>query len=97
VDAVVPAGPIPGATLPKLPGRVDVLIEVGDEDTVAGRGGADAFWSWLAGRRGRQRLVVVRSSRGFAAVHAAPKLATAAARRAFWAPLDGLIATARRH
>jgi dienelactone hydrolase len=96
VDAVFPAGLIPGAALPPLPRRVEVLIQVGDEDTVAGRGGADAFWSWLSGRGTRQRLVVVRSAPGFAAVHAAPKLATAPARRAFWAPLDGLVAGGRR-
>jgi hypothetical protein len=96
VDAVFPAGPIPGVRLPDLPALVRVLIEVGDRDAVAGRGGADAFWSWLAGRRGtRQRLVVVRSTRGFAAVHAAPKLSTPPARRAFWRPLDALIAGAR--
>lgn len=93
VDAVFPAGLIPGAVLPELPKRVRVLIEVGGEDAVAGRGGADAFWSWLSTRRGaRQRLVVVRSSPGFAAVHAAPKLSTPPARQAFWSPLDALIA-----
>jgi acetyl esterase/lipase len=92
VDAIFPAGPIPGAPLPRLPAGVDVLLQVGDEDTVAGRSGADAFWSWLIKRRGgRQRLVVVRSSPGFAAVHAAPKLSSAPARRAFWAPLDTLL------
>jgi len=96
VDAVFPAGPIPGAELPGLPASVQVLIEVGDRDTVAGSGGADAFWSWLAGRRGApQRLVVVHSTPGFAAVHAAPKLSTSPARRAFWRPLDALIAQAR--
>jgi hypothetical protein len=96
VDAVFPAGRIPGAELPGLPAPVRVLIEVGDRDTVAGRGGADAFWSWLAGRRGAsQRLVVVRSTRDFAAVHAAPKLSTPPARRAFWLPLDALVARAR--
>ena len=97
VDAVFPAGMIAGAALPQLARRVDVLIEVGDQDAVAGRGGADAFWSWLAGRHGgRERLVVVRSRPGFAAVHAAPKLATLPARRAFWAPLDGLVSRALR-
>lgn len=96
VDAVFPAGRIPRAPLPALAERVEVLIEVGDRDTVAGRGGADAFWSWLSGRPGaRQRLVVVRSSPGFSAVHAAPKLSTPPARAAFWRPLDALIARAR--
>jgi acetyl esterase/lipase len=96
VDAVFPAGLIAGAELPELAAQVQVLIEVGDEDTVAGRAGADAFWSWLSGRHGApQRLVVVRSSSGFTAAHAAPKLSTPPARSAFWRPLDRLIARAR--
>ena len=97
VDAVFPAGRIPGAPLPALAARVEVLIEVGDRDTVAGRAGADAFWSWLSGRRGaRQRLATVHSHAGFAAVHAAPKSSSLAARQAFWRPLDTLVGAARR-
>lgn len=97
VDAIFPAEPIPGATLPPLPRRIAALIEVGDQDSVAGRAGADAFWSWLARRRGGQRrFVVVHSTPGFAAVHAAPKSTTPAARRSFWRPLDSLIAAARQ-
>ena len=92
VDAVFPAGPIPGSPLPTLAPAIQVLIQVGDRDDVAGRGGADAFWSWLAQRRGgRQRLVVVSSHPGFVADHAAPKLSTTAARAAFWSPLDALV------
>lgn len=96
VDAVFPAGLIPGAQLPALPPHVRVLVQVGDEDSVAGRSGADAFLGWLANRPGRrQRLEVVHSTAGFAAVHSAPKLASVPARRAFWAPLDRLIAAVR--
>lgn len=96
VDGVFPAGLIPGAPLPPLPAAIDALLQVGDQDTVAGRSGADTFWSLLVRRPGgRQRLVVVRSRPGFAAVHAAAKLSTAPARRAFWAPLDTLVARAR--
>lgn len=96
VDAVFPAGMIAGAALPTLPAWVRVLIEIGDRDTVAGRAGADQFLAWLAHRPGRrQKLVLVRSRPGFTAVHAAPKLATRAARRAFWAPLDRLISAVR--
>jgi hypothetical protein len=95
VDAIFPAGPIPGVAWPGLPVSVRGLIEVGDRDTVAGHGGADAVLSLLAGRDGaRQRLVVVRSRPGFAAVHAAPKLSTPPARASFWRPLDALIAGA---
>jgi hypothetical protein len=96
VDAVFPAGPIPGVELLALPARVRALLQVGDRDSVAGRSGADQFLAWLARRPGgRQHLDLVRSSAGFSAVHSAPKLASPPARRAFWAPLDTLIATAR--
>jgi hypothetical protein len=96
VDAVFPAGPVPGARLPNLPAGVRVLLQVGDEDVVAGRSGADRFLIWLTKRRGaRPRLDVVHSRVGFAAVHSAPKLASPAARRAFWVPLDMLISTVR--
>ena len=95
VDAVFPARPIPGALLPRPPRGLDVLIEVGDRDTVAGSAGARAYWRWL-GRRARRHLVTVHSRGSFVADHAAPKLATSAARRAFWLPLDWLLAGARR-
>ena len=91
VDAVFPAGPVPGVSLPPLPSRVRVLIQVGDSDTSAGSGGARAFWAWLRPHR-RKTYEVVRSHGAFLADHAAPKLVTPAGRAAFWAPLDRLIA-----
>jgi len=98
VDGIFPAGLVPGVPLPPLANAVDVLLQVGDKDTVAGRSGADAFWAWLTKRHGgRQRLVVVRSRAGFAAVHSAPKSSSQPARHAFWAPLDTLITRARRN
>jgi predicted esterase len=97
VDAVFPAGMIAGAVLPPLPGGIRVLIQVGDADTEAGTAGADAFWAWLrAHPPALKSYVVVHSSRGFAATHAAPKGTSAATRRAFWQPLDGLLAAVRR-
>jgi hypothetical protein len=96
VQAVFPGGMIPGATLPALNRTVRVLIQVGDADTEAGSAGANAFWSWLATHlSSRKRYQVVRSSPGLAATHTAPKSATPAAQRTFWAPLDRLIAQAR--
>ncbi len=97
VQAVFPAGTIAGAPLPRLAPSVDVLIQVGDADTEAGHGGADAFWNWLAGHPASQKhYQLVRSTTLLAATHAAPKSATPAARRAFWTPLDRLIAGAQR-
>ena len=97
VQATFPAGMIPGAYLPPLDSSVRVLIQVGDADTEAGRTGADAFWNWLSSHpTTRKRYEVVRSSPQFAATHSAPKATSPAARRAFWAPLDHLIALARR-
>lgn len=96
VQAVFPSGMIPGAPLPTLNRSVRVLIQVGDADTEAGSEGADAFWSWLSTHpSSRKRYQIVRSSPRLTATHAAPKSAGAAAQRAFWAPLDALIAQAR--
>lgn len=97
VQAIFPAGIIAGAPLPPLPSSISVLIQVGDADTEAGRRGADAFWHWLAGHpASRKRYQLIRSTPQLAATHAAPKSAGRAARAAFWAPLDRLIAEARR-
>jgi hypothetical protein len=92
VDAVFPAGLVPGATLPTLPASTRVLIQVGDADTVAGRSGADEFWQWLKHHpTSRKRYQTVHSSPGFTADHAAPKSTAPIARTVFWAPLDRLI------
>jgi hypothetical protein len=92
VDAVFPAGIIPGSRLPELPAAIRVLIQVGDRDTEAGSGGANAFWAWLRGHpASRKSYETVVSHGGFVATHAAPKETSAAARNAFWKPLDELI------
>jgi hypothetical protein len=97
VDAVFPAGEIPGIPLPALPRSTDVLLQVGDHDTVAGSGGASGFWAWLARHPpNRKRYQVVRSHGSFVADHASPKATTPEARAAFWTPLDRLVARARR-
>jgi dienelactone hydrolase len=96
VDAVFPAGTIPGAALPAPPPSLRALIEVGDRDTVAGAPDASPFWAWLANKPARlKRYRTVHSSGSFVAVHAAPKGTSLEARQAFWAPLDALIATVR--
>ena len=96
VLSVFPAGPIGGA-LPHgtIPATTQVTVMVGDRDIVAGRTGADAFWRWLSTiPAANRRYVVVRSAQGFAAVHDAPQRTDEPARRAFWAPLDAMIARA---
>ena len=90
VDAIFPAGPIPGTPLPPLRPSVRVLIQVGDDDTEAGPAGAAFFRRRLAGHA-RTRYQVVRSTRRLHADHAAPKRTDAAARAAFWTPLDRLL------
>ena len=97
VDSVFPSGPVPGARLPPLPAKVRVLIQVGESDTEAGAGGAEAFRAWLSHHpSSRFHLEVVHSSAALVASHAAPKASSRAAQRAFWARLDRLISTVRR-
>jgi hypothetical protein len=97
VDCIFPAGPIAGTPLSPMPRSVTVLLQVGADDVDAGRGGAAAFWRLLATHpKHAERYQVVASAAGFVADHAAPKRSDGAARRAFWLPLDGLVATARR-
>ena len=97
VDAIFPAQIISGSSLPPLAPSVQVLIQVGDRDMTAGRAGADEFWRWLGTHpAARKRYELVRSTPQLAMTHAAPKSALPAARAAFWAPLDRLIAQARR-
>ena len=97
VDAIFPAQIISGSRLPPLDPSVDVLIQIGDRDLTAGRAGGDEFWSWLRSHPvANKRYELVRSTPQLAAIHSAPKLATPAARRAFWEPLERLIARARR-
>jgi len=95
VDAVFPAGLVPGVPMSPLDPAVAALVEVGDADTEAGPPGAAPILAWLRGHR-RTRYLRVRSHGSFVAVHAAPEETSAAARAAFWAPLDTLIAGARR-
>jgi len=96
VQATFPAGMIAGAGLPPLPSMMRVLLQVGDADTEAGSAGANAFWQWLSAHpSSRKRYEIIHSTPQLAATHAAAKATNAAARAAFWAPLDGLIAAAR--
>jgi dienelactone hydrolase len=79
-------GEIPRARTP-IPRGVRVVALGGARDTVVG-----TRWAREIGRSGRYVLV----TDPLAADHAAPQRFDAHARRAFWAPLDRLIARARR-
>lgn len=95
IDAVFAAGPVPGVRLGAIATTTRVLLQVGDRDTEAGSGGANAFSALLRARGVRTvRYEVVRSRGAFVADHAAPKGTTATARAAFWSPLDALVAQA---
>ncbi|MGZ4394553.1 MAG: hypothetical protein ACXVZ2_04225, partial [Gaiellaceae bacterium] len=96
VDAIFPAQIISGSRLPPLDPSTAVLIQIGDRDVTAGRAGGDEFWRWLRSHpAAEKRYELVRATPQLA-IHSAPKLATPGARRAFWEPLDRLIALARR-
>jgi hypothetical protein len=95
VDAVFPAGLVPGVALPHLDPSVSVLVQTGDADGKAGTSGAQEILAWLHGHDHVQ-YKRVRSRGAFVAEHAAPKGTSAAAQAAFWAPLDELIARARQ-
>lgn len=83
----------PTLDLPPLR-RTRVLILVGADDTVVGRDGADTFWTWLEPVPRRLREYRVVASTDFLADHEAPTaVAEPAVRRAFWTPLDRLLAT----
>jgi len=97
IQATFPAEMIAGAPLPQLAGSIRVLIQVGDADTEAGATGANEFWGWLSGHPGALKSYeVIHSTPQLAATHAAPRSAGPAAQRAFWTPLDRLIALARQ-
>jgi pimeloyl-ACP methyl ester carboxylesterase len=96
LDCIFPAMPIVEAKLAPIPRSVHVLIQVGADDVDAGRAGGEALWLLLTAHPAAgKRYQLVSSRPGFIADHAAPKRSDVAARRAFWLPLDTLIAFAR--
>lgn len=76
-----------------LPRSVRALLLLGDADRPWG---AQAYWKWLGRHpRGQKAFRIVRSTSTFRADHGSPTLSTPAARLAFWAPVDELVARAR--
>jgi hypothetical protein len=99
VVSIFPAYPIGAPPPTALPRSTYVRVLVGDADTIAGSGGADAFWRWLAGHPRRlETYDVIHSRPGFVADHDSAQRTDAAARAVFWAPVDALLARlVRRH
>jgi hypothetical protein len=79
--------------------RIRVVLRAGDHDDVVGRDGADALAAMLgAGERSRLDYQIVHSQNGLWADHELlPTTAwNPAVRKVFWAPLDAMVADARR-
>ena len=94
--SIFPAGPIGALPAGRIGAHTFVELFVGDADTTAGSGGANAFWGWLRGHPAdRKRYAIIRSRPGFVANHDSAQRADAIAQAVFWKPLDRLIARAR--
>jgi hypothetical protein len=94
--SIFPAGPIGALPIGRLAADTFVELFVGDADTTAGSGGANAFWGWLSGHRtDRKRYVIIHSRPGFVANHDSAQRTDAIAQAVFWKPLDLLIARVR--
>ena len=76
------------------PRSVRVLLMAGDADN---SGPVRVYWRWLGHHpKARKELRIVKSRPGFVADHGSPMHTSSAARRAYWAPVDAVIAQARR-
>ncbi len=98
VVSIFPAYPI--GSLPTRPIARDIYVRilVGDADTTAGSGGANAFWNWLTPHpTGLKTYVVVHSRPGFVADHDSAQRSDPVARAVFWKPIDALLTRLRRH
>jgi acetyl esterase/lipase len=97
VYSIFPTGPTPGVPLGTLPRSPRYVVLASEDDTVVGTRGPRALWRRLAGQSSsRKQYRLIRSTPGFLAYHEAPKDMTAVATRIFWAPIDALVADARR-
>jgi acetyl esterase/lipase len=88
----------PSLDLSKLRGTC-IVLRAGDQDSVVGRGGADALVAMLgAGAKFRLDYQIVRSKNGITADHELPPRSASdpAVRKLFWAPLDALVSDAQR-
>ena len=91
IDSIFPsAAPKGMPALPAIPGATRVLLQVGADDTVAGRPAAADLWNDLRGHA-RKQYRVVKSTAGFKAEHRAPAKDASGERAAFWPSLNALI------
>ena len=98
VVSIFPAYPIGALPSVAIPRNTYVRILVGDADTTAGSGGANAFWSWLGPHpSSRKSYQVIHSRPGFTANHDSAQRSDRIARAVFWQPIDALIARLIRH
>ena len=96
VYSIFPREPIREQPLGDLPDSVNVLVLVGEEDSVVGTEGADAFWEWLATHPEQAKEYrLIHSTPELRAHHEAVKEPVPEARETFWAPLDSLVAKSR--
>jgi dienelactone hydrolase len=92
VVSIFPAYPIGAFPIHAVANGVYVRILVGDRDTVAGSGGANAFWAWLAHHPATGKsYVVIRSRPGFVADHDSAQRSNPSSRAVFWRPVDSLL------
>jgi hypothetical protein len=97
VLSIFPTTRVPGRAAGTPPASVRFVILAGDRDMVVGTDGAKDFMAWLREHpSARKTYRLIRSSGDFVAYHEAPKEMTAASTRAFWRPIDVLVAEARR-
>jgi hypothetical protein len=96
VLSIFPTTRVQGRSAGTPPKSVRFVLLAGDRDAVVGTAGAEDFLGWLKGHPGsRTTYRLVRTSSALVAHHEAPTEMTAASTRAFWAPIDALVAAAR--
>ena len=97
VLSIFPTARIEGRSPGKPPASVRFVILAGDRDEVVGTAGAKDWLVWLADHPAvRKTYRLIRSTAALSATHEALKSTTAASIRAFWRPIDVLVAEARR-
>lgn len=96
VVSIFPTKRVPGRPAGAPPKSVRFVLLAGDRDEVVGTAGAADFLTWLKGHPpDRKTYRLIRSGAALVAHHEAPKEMTAASTRAFWSPIDALVASAR--